>query len=124
MKPYPCVISICATVARRAQISQGRLVTDDHHPAPTFTPPELPKKVHVRALPNAAGNFKSTESIQFLFYHLLLSSILYLYLDFFIMTFTANTNQHRLTRAFTRTTILITFKFCKTYSTYSTYILI
>ncbi|XP_026468052.1 calcium-activated potassium channel slowpoke [Ctenocephalides felis] len=28
---------------------------DDHHPAPTFTPPELPKKVHVRALPNAAG---------------------------------------------------------------------
>ncbi|XP_026467624.1 calcium-activated potassium channel slowpoke-like [Ctenocephalides felis] len=27
----------------------------DHHPAPTFTPPELPKKVHVRALPNAAG---------------------------------------------------------------------
>lgn len=95
MKPYPCVISICATVARRAQISQGRLVTDDHHPAPTFTPPELPKKVHVRALPNAAGNFKSTESIQFLFYHLLLSSILYLYLDFFIMTFTANTNPHK-----------------------------
>lgn len=23
-------------------------LTDDHHPAPTFTPPELPKRVHVR----------------------------------------------------------------------------
>lgn len=23
---------------------------DDHHPAPTFTPPELPKRVHVRGL--------------------------------------------------------------------------
>lgn len=23
---------------------------DDHHPAPTFTPPELPKRVHVRAM--------------------------------------------------------------------------
>jgi hypothetical protein len=28
---------------------------DDHHPAPTFTPPELPKRVHVRGL-TAADN--------------------------------------------------------------------
>lgn len=26
------------------------VVTDDHHPPPTFTPPELPKKVHVRGI--------------------------------------------------------------------------
>jgi potassium large conductance calcium-activated channel subfamily M alpha protein 1 len=26
----------------------GLWFTDDHHPPPTFTPPELPKKVHVR----------------------------------------------------------------------------
>ncbi|XP_055699506.1 calcium-activated potassium channel slowpoke isoform X3 [Phlebotomus papatasi] len=25
-------------------------IDDDHHPAPTFTPPELPKRVHVRGL--------------------------------------------------------------------------
>ncbi|GFG37580.1 hypothetical protein Cfor_12667, partial [Coptotermes formosanus] len=26
----------------------GFVLADDHHPPPTFTPPELPKKVHVR----------------------------------------------------------------------------
>lgn len=25
-------------------------ISDDHHPAPTFTPPELPKRVHVRGV--------------------------------------------------------------------------
>lgn len=29
---------------------------DDHHPPPTFTPPELPKKVHVRGTKHS--NFK------------------------------------------------------------------
>lgn len=29
-------------------------LSDDHHPAPTFTPPELPKRVHVRGI--TAGN--------------------------------------------------------------------
>lgn len=29
--------------------------SDDHHPAPTFTPPELPKRVHVRGI--TAGKF-------------------------------------------------------------------
>lgn len=29
-------------------------LSDDHHPAPTFTPPELPKRVHVRGI--NAGN--------------------------------------------------------------------
>lgn len=40
-------------------------IVDEHHPAPTFTPPELPKKVHVRG--SASGNFfyllQSTHSI-------------------------------------------------------------
>lgn len=26
------------------------IISDDHHPAPTFTPPELPKRVHVRGV--------------------------------------------------------------------------
>lgn len=30
-------------------------IVDEHHPAPTFTPPELPKKVHVRG--SASGNY-------------------------------------------------------------------
>lgn len=32
-------------------------LSDDHHPAPTFTPPELPKRVHVRGV--TAGKTKS-----------------------------------------------------------------
>lgn len=26
------------------------MIADDHHPPPTFTPPELPKKVHVKGI--------------------------------------------------------------------------
>ncbi|XP_046963592.1 calcium-activated potassium channel slowpoke isoform X19 [Vanessa cardui] len=32
------------------QSNTYRSVDDDHHPPPTFTPPELPKKVHVRVI--------------------------------------------------------------------------
>lgn len=37
-------------------------LSDDHHPAPTFTPPELPKRVHVRGV--TAGKTK-TKTIMF-----------------------------------------------------------
>lgn len=37
-------------------------LSDDHHPAPTFTPPELPKRVHVRGV--TAGKRKLTQKIK------------------------------------------------------------
>ncbi|XP_021920883.1 calcium-activated potassium channel slowpoke isoform X9 [Zootermopsis nevadensis] len=37
------------------------LYTNDHHPPPTFTPPELPKKVHLR---DEAGHGKGDPSLQ------------------------------------------------------------
>lgn len=34
-------------------------LSDDHHPAPTFTPPELPKRVHVRGVTAGKRNKRS-----------------------------------------------------------------
>lgn len=38
-----CVQSVCMCIVRLCVV-----LTDDHHPPPTFTPPELPKKVHLK----------------------------------------------------------------------------
>lgn len=36
-------------------------LSDDHHPAPTFTPPELPKRVHVRGVTAGKRIFKNKQ---------------------------------------------------------------
>ncbi|KAI4457846.1 calcium-activated potassium channel alpha chain [Holotrichia oblita] len=37
---------------------------DDHHPPPTFTPPEIPKKVHIRGISNSCDANRVQEDIQ------------------------------------------------------------
>nr|CAD7194441.1 unnamed protein product [Timema douglasi] len=39
---------VCLTGLAVWRVRVGFILADDHHPPPTFTPPELPKKVHVR----------------------------------------------------------------------------
>lgn len=48
MYSYYCIYSV---VYRNAKLCW--CFADDHHPPPTFTPPELPKKVHVRGTSQA-----------------------------------------------------------------------